>query len=677
MPEFRPTSHRFHMAFRTELHMLVVNWGYPLLHVLWAMLLFFLFVKQPDQRSSQALLETTVGRISIGLISLVGIFLTGISNSRSQQSKFIELEETFPTGFELIMGRWLAGLLSLLLFLIEPVGIAAIQGPLSSLVRSIPIFVGEAALTIAFTTASVWALIIWLKPGRWVYSFMVAGWLGFLLSSTLLTNIYPPARLLNFMRQGTSFYTELWGRLIYGAQPYWFNLFYAGLLLSTLALQALGLHLKRYKRPFLWTGAMLIIGLILAGFGGSRYVSGVQAVQNASLPLSGNPVLSAQPTFSVDAYDLTMDLNDPAVPQFSVQLTAHNNSTQTLDVLTFTLNPVMVIRDTNLPVTQEDQLVFVHLLQPLASGDTLALTFQYEGALRMETISEGVVEASDFIDPKGVRLTPGSNWYPVPAGLSETPGLHGLAHIQLRVIGSDLHFGANLPPTGENIFEADGAGWIFLVGSAQLVMEQIGSTILITSQNDLSRARPLADVFAGPLQSIAPFFPDVPVHGLVLMVLGEENGLPDYTPPVTGYPLIVTTSYQFSPSPKNQDAQLGTVVRTLSADLWQLSGGTLDPRVGEVTGLDQAFTEIAHFLRTYVKDGNDPDKMQANYEVEMSRVGSAGDPAYMALLDGFRNYGKEGIIQVVRQMLLEEDDLRQMPYDALPAWISATTGSGQ
>jgi len=540
MPELRTTLHRFHTSFRTELRMLVVNWGYPLLHVLWIMLLFFLFVKQPDQRSSQALLETTVGRISIGLISLAGIFLTGISASRSQQSKFVELEETFPSGFEIIAGRWLAGLLSLLIFLIEPMGIAAIQGPVSSLVSGIPTFVGEATLTIAFTTASAWAFISWSKPGRWAYPLMAAGWLGFLLGPTLLTNIYPPASLLNFMGQGTSFYSELWGRLIYGAQPYWFNLFYAGLLLSALALLALRLHLQRYHHLFLWTGALLIVGLVLAGLGGFRYVSGVQAAQNARFPLSANPVLAAQPAFTVDAYDLTMDLNDPGVPQFSAQLTAHNIGAQTLDVLAFTLNPVLVLRDTNLPVTRENQLVLVHLPKPLAPGDTLTLTFQYEAALRLETITEGVVEASDFIDPKGVRLTPEANWYPVPAGLTETAGLHGLAHIRLKVIGSDLRFGANLPPTGENTFEADGAGWVFLVGSPHLVMEQIGSTILVTSQNDRSRARPLVDVFAGPLQGIAPFFPETTVHGLVLMVLGEESGLPDFTPPVNGYPLIVT-----------------------------------------------------------------------------------------------------------------------------------------
>ncbi len=677
MPELRTALHRFHMAFRTELRMLVVNWGYPLLHVLWILLLFFLFVKQPDQRSSQALLETTVGRISIGLISLAGIFLTGISTSRSQQSKFVELEETFPTSFEIIAGRWLAGLFSLLIFLIEPIGIASIQGPVTSLVSGIPTFVGEATLTIAFTTAVAWTLISWLKPGRWVYPLLVAGWLGFLLGPTLLTNIYPPASLLNFMRQGTSFYSELWGRLIYGAQPNWFNLFYAGLLLSALALMALRLHLKRYQRSFLWTGALLIVGLVLAGLGGFRYVSGVQAVQNASFPVSGNPVLSAQPTFTVDAYDLTMDLKDPKVPLFSVQLTAHNIGEQTLDVLGFTLNPVLVLRDTNLPVTRENQLVFVHLPKPLAPGDTLTLTFQYEGVLRLETISEGVVEASDFINPKGVRLIPGANWYPIPAGLSKTPGLHGLAHIHLKVIGSDLHFGSNLPPTGENTFEADGASWVFLVGSPHLVTEQIGSTILVTSQNDLTRARPLVDVFAVPLQGITPFFPETTVHGLVLMVLGEESGLPDYTPPVNGYPLIVTTSYQFAFSPKNQDAQLETVVRALSADLWQLGGGTLDPRVGEVTGLEQVFSEIVHFLRAYLKDGNDPERMRVNYETEMSRIGSNSDPAYMALLDVFRNYGKAGIAQIIRQMLLEADGLRQMPYDALPAWIRATTGNDQ
>jgi hypothetical protein len=669
MRELQTTLHRFRMSFHTELRMLIFHWGYLLLHALWIMLLFFVFIKQRDYRSLQALLETTVGRISIGLISLAGIFLTGISASRSQRSKFIELEETFPTGFEIITGRWLAGLLSLLVFLLEPIGIATIQGPVSSLVSGIFTFISEAALTIAFTTAAAWAFIIWLKPGRWVYPLMAAAWLGFLLGPTLLTNLFPSASLLNFMRQGTSFYSELWGRLIYGEQPFWFNLFYTGLLLTAFALLVLRIHLHRYLRIIPWTGALIILSLGLTGLGGFRYISNVQAVQNAGNGLSGNQVLLTRPAFTVDDYDLEIDLNDPTKPVFTSTLTIHNIENKMISELSFTLNPGLTITDSNFPVIREEQLIFVHLPEPLATGDMLTLHFKYADVLRLETITEGVIEATDFIDPKGVRLTPTANWYPIPAGLAEISGLHDQAHMRLTITGSDLRFGANLPPTGDHTFEADGVKWVFLVGSPHLVLERIGSTILITSQNDLVRARSLVEVFAVPLQKITLFFPDAAVRGLVLMVLGEEGGLPDYTPPVEGYPLIVTASYQFNPNLAKNDAQLSTVIRALAVDLWQLSGGDLDPQVGQLSGLGKVFSEIVHFLRTYAQDGNDLVKMQSKYTAGKSQTGSDGDTTYLELMDIFLTKGESGIIQTIQQAILEADQLRQMPYDALPAWI--------
>ena len=163
------TFARFRATLWTELRLLVFNWIYPVLHLIWIILLISMFVGR-DDRSAQALLETTLGRLSIGLISLVGLFLAGISASRSERVKFFDLEESFPTDFEVIAGRWLAGTCALLLFLIEPLALAVRQGPLASLMDELPAFLSEAGLTIAFTTALAWALLSRVKGWSLVLS---------------------------------------------------------------------------------------------------------------------------------------------------------------------------------------------------------------------------------------------------------------------------------------------------------------------------------------------------------------------------------------------------------------------------------------------------------------------------------------------------------------------------
>lgn len=659
-----PALNRLRVAFNTELRLLAANWIYPLLHLLWIALLYMMFVGH-DNRSAQALLETTLGRISIGLVSLMGLFLAGISASRSKRMKFHDVEDSFPTGFEMTAGRWLACVLALLFFLVEPIAIAALQGPPTSLLDELPVFLGEASLTIAFTSAFAWALVTWLKPGRWTYPLLAAGWLSFLLGPTLLADGFPSASLLNFMRQGVSFYSDLWGRLVYGEQPVWFNLFYAGLLLLCLTILALSLSLRRFRRPSLPGGALALVALGLMGWSGMHYITGVQAAQIA--PEAG--ILPNEPSpFIVTKYDLTLDLSDARQPRFGAEVTVVNHSSAPLGELAFRLNPALAITDAGLPFERKDDLVYIRLPEPLAAGATRSLHFQYQGRLRLESVSAGVVAASDFIDPRGLRLTPQAIWYPVPASLAGTPGLHDPAYIRLAVTGSDLPLAANLPASGANVFEADAAGWVFLIGSPRLAVEQTGRVTLITSQADLAQARPYARVFYDLLNAILPFFPQANVQGLVLMVLGEESGLPENTPPVAGYPLVVTQRYSLA----NMNS-----LRPLASDLWQLSGGSLDPRYsGPVTGLDQAFSVVIQFLDAYIQEDGDPAQMLAQVQNKAVEWQTEPDPTLMALVEIYRQGGPEGISAVLEQIYRRPDELRALPYEDLPEWIGAA-GSGQ
>jgi hypothetical protein len=655
---------RFSSAFRTEMRLLVVNWIYPLLHPLWAALLTWTFVGR-DFRSAQALLETTLGGMSIGLISLAGLFLAGLSASRSQRVKFKELEATLPTGFEVEAGRWLAGLTALGLFLVEPLVIAGLQGPLSSMIKVLPIYLGEAALTIALTTAAGWWLVSWL--GRWAYPLLAAGWLGFLLGPVMLTDVYPYASLLNFMRQGTSFYSELWGRLVYGAQPLWFNLFYCGALLLAMALLALGVHLRRFYRLRGWAGALLAPALILTSIGAGGYFSGVQA----ALSKPGVGYTPSEPSiFTVTSYDLVLDLSDPRMPGFTAQMVIQNTASTPLSELLFHLNPTLAVTGAGLPVEREGALLRVLLSEPLPPEATLVMSLRYESALRMESISRGVVVATDFIDRRGVRLTPQSAWYPIPADSTATPGLHDLARLRLAITGSDLPIAANLPAVGNNVFESEAAGWVFLVGSPQLVVEHFGEVTLITSQADHAQARQFAGVFTDLLRQITPFFPEAPLHGLILMLLDQEGGLPEDTPPVAGYPLVVTQRYALINMASNPDFFRRFIIHTLVVDLWKLNGGVLDPRYsGPVTGLNMMFGTVVSFLDAYLEGNGDAAQMVAQVQTEADGQGWEPDPALLALVEVYRQDGREGVAAVLRQVYTRPDELRALSYDSIPQWI--------
>jgi hypothetical protein len=427
------------------------------------------------------------------------------------------------------------------------------------------------------------------------------------------------------------------------------------------------LSLRRFRRLSLPGSLLLVMALGLMGWSGWHYETGIQAAQAA--PAAGSPQ-NETVSFVVTGYNLALDLSDARQPHFRAEITVASHGSLPLGELSFRLNPALAITDASLPFTRENDLVRVRLPRPLAPGENLSLAFQYQGRLWMESVSGGVVEASDFIDPRGLRLTPQANWYPVPARQAKTPGVHDPAHIRLVVTGSDLPLAANLPAVGKNTFEAGTAGWVFLIGSPRLVVEQAGEVTLITSQADLAQARQYANVFAGPLRAILPFFPHADVHGLILMALGEESGLPEDTPPVAGYSLVVTQRYTLINSAANPNVFRLYILRTLSSDLWRLSGGSLDPKYnGPVTSLNMAFGGVVEFLDVFIGENGDPARMLARVQSQAAERQLEPDPALLALLETYRQAGPEGISAVLDQMYRRPDELRALPYEALPEWI--------
>lgn len=659
---------RFWVSFRAELRLLVINWIYPLLHVLWAALFFRVFVGQ-DDRSAQALLETTVGRLAIGLVSLIGLFMAAISASRSKRYRFQELEETYPTGFEVIAGRWAAGFVALILFLLEPLLTAAYQGPLTSWLEGVSLFLFEAGLTIAFVTTLAWILLVRRSVERWEYLVLSAVWLAFLLGPSMLANRFPPASLLNFMRQGVSFYSDVWGRLIYGTQPVWFNLFYLGLFLSFLAGMMQAVSVRRFHSSSKIAIALLPMGLILAVWGGTRYVGGVQAaaVQGQHQSSLNEPV-----RFHITDYQVVLDLADPRLPHFRVELEILNTGEYPLEQFPLRLHPAFSVPRSNVEVKREGDWIYCRLPHPLASGESALVTLDYVGVLRVENLSKGVVEASDFIEPRGIRLTTAGAWYPLAVSDGQPAGQHEPARFSLQIENNpSLPVAANLPAVEENLFAAEGVSWVFLVASPRLVVEQMDEITLITARADLQPAQEMAVDYAGALRIIAPFFVDADVEGLILMVLGEEGGLPAYTPPAGGYPVVVTQRYV-----KQPNTWQAFVTSTLAVDLWLMMGGRLDAAYNRpVTGLDQAFDAVVAFLNLFQDEQGDAEEMLTRLESAEVSSGVVNENL-KALVEIYRQGGQPAIAATIREMTRRSAELEGLPYDALPAWIRSI-GAGR
>ena len=666
MSKLSASLQRLQCAFRTELRLLTFNWVYLLLHIGWTALLVWAIAS--DNRSAQALLETTLGRIAIGMLSLFGLFLVGISGSRSQRTRFFELEGTLPANLELEVGRWLAILVALALFLLQPLVFAARRGPIESILAELPTFLGEWLLTIAFVTlAAVW-LLARLKISRWAYPLLAAGWLGFLGLPSLLTNAIPQASLINVMRQGVSFYSEVWGRMVYGQAPLWFNLFYLGLLLFFFGLAAWQVQTRRFHQVKGWPIGMLVIALGLAGWSGGNYVRGVQASQRAILTDPQNtPVVLDQQPFTVKSYDLLLDLSNPSSPEFQARLSVKNTNQQPLSSLDFLLNPALQVKESSLPFQRQGLLWQAMPEKPVLPGETLDIQIRYTGRVRKEYIDEGVVQATDFIEPEGVRLTPSAIWYPFPAtktALAEN--LHDPARIHLQVKSAgNMPFAANLHAVGENTFAAAQARWVFLLGSANLVTEQQGSTTLITTHADLEPARNAVGKYRDTLAALQPFFPDVPVSGLTIMMLGEEWGMPMETPPVDHRPLVITTRYyQGNRMAGGWKDLLFFTVRPLFNDLWVLSGGEIDGMYGPGNSLNSAITRYREFIQSYLETGGDFRIIQA----QIDQAGAQYNPVPL-LWKIYHQQGLPAIVRIGRAIRQQSDALRRLPADQLDAWM--------
>ena len=380
---------RLGTAYRLELRLLVRHWSFFILHGLWALLMITTFGGAASMGTAKVLLGTVLRFIALSLLSLVALFVAGISASRHRQTHFDMLEDAFPSGLEVPLGRWLACLTAMASFLIEALLLALVVGPAASFLESAPLFLAESVLLLAFFTAGTWWLTSLLGLRRWGYPLLAVIWIGFLVTPGLLNNLgIPGSSLLNVTGNGQPSwtYSELFGRLILGELPNWSDLFYGGLLFLFVAAFAWRAHLQRFQRHSALAGASLAVALLATLIGGGGYVATAAATTAQIDRLrafydNGSPgtIMPADLPEAVTAYNLALDLGDPGLPRFSAAMEIVNRGEIPITSLTMTLAASLEITESSLPLERDGNRLTLALPEPLGPGETVPLRLTYQG----------------------------------------------------------------------------------------------------------------------------------------------------------------------------------------------------------------------------------------------------------------------------------------------------------
>jgi len=355
---------RFRTSLRLAWRQITHRWSYPLAHLI-VLAVFFIAIETGEDLSAQAVLETIPGDMGIALASLAPILLAGGSASRSPRAKFSELEQSFPGGSEVVLGRATATLLASVLFLIEPLVFAALQGPWDSFMAILPLYLAEGSLALALPGALVWLLAHRSGLPTWSYPLLGMVWLGF-FGLGYMTPFYsnPALGLLSFMRQGGSYYSEIWGRLLLDGTPRWFDLFYLGLRAAALALLWLVQTVNRLRRMPAAAPLLLAASLGLSGFSAVQYtgitsdwpsshspwVQTINPSKHEPQQLVAEPYpFGEAPSLAVDvrSYELSLDYASET-PQFHATLELGNDQDQALHEFAFLLHGGLALTESSL-----------------------------------------------------------------------------------------------------------------------------------------------------------------------------------------------------------------------------------------------------------------------------------------------------------------------------------------
>lgn len=671
-------------TWRTELRLLCLHWTFPVLHLLWAGLLLFTF-RTWIGVTAEAALSTELGNLSIGAVSLVSLIVGAVSASRSARTRFDDLEQTYPTGAEVMLGRWLATVTALLSALIVPLVLAFRVGPVDSFTRAVPRYLLEATITFAFASAIGWCAVVWLGNRRWIYPVLAAGWVAITPMSRILTGGRGISSLLDFTRMNRADYRELWGHFLVGDLPSLFNRFYAGLGLGVLALAVLLIQRRRTRRLPVLAGALVLAGLVFALVGGARYndLLTEQSAEAVAIDFSGGePAEVVSDREVIDAWEIDADLRDLARPRFDARMTLRNAGSTPISDATLTLYHDLVVVDSSLPVTRDGDQLTLALPEPLAPGAATEVRLTYEGAFAVYVrYQQGKPQLTYFVGPGGVRLLPAVGWYPV-AGVS---GLDDLNRFESQnhppgafrlTVQAPAGFGvtSNLPQVSDGVFAAEHVTGAFLFAAPRLRTEQVGKVTVAAPDLLLPRARALAARFDATLDRLTPFFPTVQIDGMTFALL---DGLPGYAlerAPAGRQILLVFDADQIDSLDRSLEMDAQYFGSWVLNSLWPAA---IVPPVDPEAEQWFAPFSLDLFLWAYTREEGDPDEMAATIDAYGSswHINEMSKLSTYTLLDIYRQRGVEGIQVVIDRLLAAPDSLEGFETDEeIAAWYREVTG---
>ena len=655
---------RFRAIYKMELRLLCWNWGYPTLFVATAALLVFTGMRL-GMGTGAAVLESDVGRVSIGLLSLASLFVTGASTSRGERVRFQPLEGAYALGPEQFLAKWLAVWTALMGFLVIPVTMAIIQGPARSVWGSLPGYVAEFAITMAFTTSAVAWLVDWLGMRRWVYPLVAAAWLSFTMVQRMMGRVslhLGGLGLLDFMRLSQPTYTEIWGDPLYGRLSLWFELFYLGLSLFFISMALWRYQVTRTHRRPIVAGGILTLAVAATLAGAVPYIHQVlywnhlgqdaRAFADQTLGSGTSPISAAT---AVQAYDLRVDVTDPEYLHVRGTVSIRNQSAEPRSDFILTLNHTLQVIKTDVKYERKGDMVVLHLSVPLKPGEVQAIAMEYEG--KVWAIVDGVNPSLPyFTATDGVRLAPLAGWYPLAGivGINPRGGSysHAPASFKMRIEGPPgWAFATNLPIMANGKFEASASPWVFLAGSPRLVVETQQHVTLVAARDDLAAVRPWATEYSKAFESILPFFPNARVRGATLLVMDPGDGLLPSPDPVDGQLVLVagrrtltSVGHRFTPN---------VVVQSLTNAMWRLSGGWTNLPVQE---------SIGSFLLAFVENNGAPAGISAAANLK-------GDALAQALAGLYEQQGSQAVAKVFSRLLQEPNAVSGLNTDQVRDWM--------
>jgi len=668
---------RFGAAFRLELRLICLHWSYPLLHLLWAVIIFGnmagldLGTAQTSEQFLIAVVRT--------MISGVALFVAGNSYARTIRNRFDSLEGTLPIHFEVTFGRWLACTLAMIAFGSEPLILAAQSGPFESFLRGLVPFLIETAIPLSVMTAFGWLLVSVIGVRRWLFPLLAGLWIALIVLPTLSgRHSVPFAGLFNFTGNGGPvLYTELFGEMPQGDLPRWFNLFYLGvlgILLGILLMRYQGRHDHQVgRRSIAFTLSALVI-LLAAGAGYSGTVAAAQARQDAADSAfydnrDPNVILSAQTSETISDYDLTVDLSDVTQPHFVARLMLRNRGTTPLAKLHLRLDHDLTITQSSFPVEHEHDFLTITPDDPLAPGATLPIQLSYSGAVWRTEMFGQVPLALYFANAEGVSLSLGLSWSPTPASF------------KVSVLGAPtMHFASSLPVipnSNERTFAAQSVTGALLIGSPNLATVESGAIRLIAAKDDVPAFQKAADrLYAPTLEQVRRFFPDVPIKGV--MLFGTESlELPESRSLTDGW-ITVMTGRSWIARIKTDDAAERALIVTNSL-ITPLFPAADNVPVTTVPGGNGIL--ISNLEGTQLLDGialfitlNDVQHADAGaIQRALDSPKGVDSTVAQSLNRIYTNDGEASVIRALRQVRLRQAEVFKLPPDQLDAWLAAAS----